>query len=235
MLKKTAGLLAVLTLAVVLPATAADTKIRCDSNDGRYKECYVGMEGTAVVERQWSKQKCVLGQNWGFENGVLWVDEGCRADFRVTGTSYNSGRLSKEGHIICESINGKRRHCPVDTSGGVTMVRKLSKSACDFKNDWGWDKNGVWVTSGCRAEFSVRNDGRVQMMSSSIDLNNVVVCESENGRRKHCPANTAYGVSLHRQLSDSSCVLNSTWGFDNRGVWVTSGCRAEFLLDPRRQ
>ena len=33
---------------------------------------------------------------------------------------------------------------------------------------------------------------------------------------------------MTRQISGSPCIQGQTWGFDDRGVWVDRGCRAEF-------
>ena len=55
-----------------------------------------------------------------------------------------------------------------------------------------------------------------------------ITCSSNDGKRQYCPANTTGGVKLTRQISGSPCVQNSTWGFDNRGIWVDRGCRADF-------
>jgi len=243
MLKKCFGLLSVLVLAVVLPASA-DTKVRCDSNDGHYHECVAGPADYVTVARLWSKTKCVSGQSYGYRNGVIWVDQGCRADFNVVNSNmtsastdpyYRGSRNNNNGRytsqtVVCESLDGHRHHCAVDTSGGVRLTKRMSKTGCDFKSDWGYYNNGVWVANGCRAEFRVRSDNRLMSQSST---NDVVVCESENGRRKHCDADTRFGVSLFRQTSDSACIENRTWGYDNNGIWVTSGCRAEFQLNPR--
>ena len=242
MLKKVIGLLSVLAFAVVLPASA-EMKVRCDSNDGHYHECVAGPADSVTVARTWSKTKCVRGDNWGYRDGMIWVDEGCRADFNVV-PSYNGmtsasrndsydnsrgGRMSVQT-VVCESEDGHRRHCAADTSGSVRIMRRLSKSNCEYKKDWGWDSNGVWVSHGCRAEFQIKSDSRLVAQSMSDDI---VLCESENGRKKTCPANTRYGAKVFRQLSDSDCILNRTWGYDSKSIWVTSGCRAEFMLNPR--
>lgn len=59
-------------------------------------------------------------------------------------------------------------------------------------------------------------------------LADTVRCESTNGRERYCNANTRGGVWLQTQLSSSGCYQGDTWGYDNRGVWVTAGCRAIF-------
>jgi hypothetical protein len=37
-------------------------------------------------------------------------------------------------------------------------------------------------------------------------------------------------VALARQISNSMCIRGDTWGYDSNGIWVTRGCRAEFVL-----
>jgi hypothetical protein len=61
----------------------------------------------------------------------------------------------------------------------------------------------------------------------------IITCSSNDGRRNYCAADTRGGVIMSRQISGSPCRLNSTWGFDNRGIWVDQGCRAEFQLGGR--
>ena len=56
----------------------------------------------------------------------------------------------------------------------------------------------------------------------------VISCNSNDGRRNYCPADTRGGVQLVNQRSNSACVFNRTWGFDARRIWVDRGCRADF-------
>jgi hypothetical protein len=59
----------------------------------------------------------------------------------------------------------------------------------------------------------------------------VVRCESTDQARKRCPAQvTAATVELVRQISDTACVQDKTWGWDADGVWVDGGCRALFRV-----
>ena len=60
-----------------------------------------------------------------------------------------------------------------------------------------------------------------------------LVCESMDGKHQHCRADTRYGVTLVRRLSDAKCERDRSWGVDDVGVWVTNGCRAEFVLERR--
>lgn len=57
-----------------------------------------------------------------------------------------------------------------------------------------------------------------------------VVCESIVGARTTCPANVSSGVALLRATGAAACLLGTTWGYDEQGVWVSNGCAGEFTL-----
>ena len=95
---------AMLAAASAAPAIAAPQSwqeygpgtgvVRCESNDGRMNRCSLpGGGGRVVLERQHSRTACIEGRSWGQDRGGVWVDDGCRADFRVAGYGggYNDG------------------------------------------------------------------------------------------------------------------------------------------------
>jgi hypothetical protein len=59
-----------------------------------------------------------------------------------------------------------------------------------------------------------------------------VRCESIKGRTQQCPLQGR--ARLVRQISGSPCVEGQTWGQARDGVWVTQGCRAEFIAEAGR-
>jgi hypothetical protein len=59
--------------------------------------------------------------------------------------------------ISCSSDNGKRHYCEVDTRGGVSMVRQRSDTECQEGYSWDYDRRGIWVDHGCRADFVVNS------------------------------------------------------------------------------
>lgn len=61
----------------------------------------------------------------------------------------------------------------------------------------------------------------------------LVDCHSNDRRTQFCGVDTRGGVRLVRQASRASCVEGRTWGYDERGIWVTNGCRATFELGGR--
>ncbi len=76
----TMGLLA----AALPPAARADERtIRCESRRGRYQFCSADTENRVELRRQFSDTPCVLWRTWGYDYRGVWVDNGCRAEFRV--------------------------------------------------------------------------------------------------------------------------------------------------------
>lgn len=223
-------------LAAVAPATAQQSRpaepvavnvpgtVRCESDKGRPRECQADVRGGARLIRQLSRSPCVEGQTWGVREGEIWVKAGCRADFRL-------GEVDPvtpgPRYIKCESPSGGgRRHCATETLGGVSMIRQLSKSQCIQHSTWGFDRKGVWVSQGCRAEFQI-GEGRI---ADEVLGPQQVRCESDRGRERRCEVGVWKGAELTRQLSKSPCVQGHSWGWDQRGVWVSRGCRAEFTV-----
>ena len=135
----------------------------------------------------------------------------------------------------CESTDGRARRCAVDTRGGVRLVRQVSGSSCIQGRSWGYDRDGVWVTDGCRADFATGygsagsyGNGAYAGDAGYYGGGQAFRCESSDGRWRTCAADTRGGMEIVRQLSDASCIRGQTWGWDDRGVWVNNGCRAEF-------
>ena len=57
-----------------------------------------------------------------------------------------------------------------------------------------------------------------------------MTCSSKVGDTTHCAADTSKGVVLARSYGTSACLLGKTWGYDDKGVWVSDGCVADFLV-----
>jgi hypothetical protein len=134
---------------------------------------------------------------------------------------YNQGGQA----ITCSSNDGKRHYCGIDTSRGVQLSRQISGSACIQGQTWGYDRRGVWVDRGCRAEFFA--GGRGMGGRPNRRQGQIVTCSSNDGRRNYCSIN-GRDVVMRRQISGSACIQGQTWGSDRRGLWVDRGCRAEF-------
>ncbi len=155
---------------------------------------------------------------------------GCLAAFLV----------SAQGRITCSSDNGGRQYCNADTRNGVVLVRQLSQSRCVQDRTWGYDRRGIWVDRGCRAEFSVNSNnggGRPGYdrpgggrpgngYGSNVQ---VITCASNNGKRNWCQQNDNNArVRLVKQRSDSKCQEGYSWGTAPGSIWVDHGCRGDF-------
>jgi hypothetical protein len=71
------------------------------------------------------------------------------------GASAGNVGVAEETTIVCGSKAGERATCAANTSGGVTLVKALGTAECELGRTWGYDANGVWVSDGCGAEFSI--------------------------------------------------------------------------------
>ena len=206
--------------------------IRCESNDSRPRECATG-GGRVVLERQHSRAACIEGRTWGQSRGGVWVSQGCRADFRVLGYDggYAGGDYGYPGGpygnaygntFRCESNDSRPRQCAINGRGELMLTRQLSRAACIEGRTWGQDRGGVWVSNGCRAEFSlIRGGGWGGNAPGYGNLgygygSQLFRCESNDRRPRECAANLRGGVQ------------GRTWGYSRNGVWVADGCRAEF-------
>ena len=213
---------------------AAGASIYCASDDGRRKYCPADVRGGVQLTNQRSGSPCSFGQTWGYDNRGIWVDRGCRADFVIGysggpggggpggGPGGGWGGWGQKYNVYCPSDDMRRNVCPVDTRGGVRLVRQRSDAACVFGSTWGYSHNGIWVDRGCRADFEIGQSGWQPPAAQTI------YCASDDMRRKFCPANTKGGARIIRQRSDADCIYGRTWGFDGKGVWVDRGCRADF-------
>ena len=58
--------------------------------------------------------------------------------------------------VSCNSNDERRHYCDADTSQGVRLLKQNSGSPCDQGRSWGYDRRGIWVDRGCRADFEVK-------------------------------------------------------------------------------
>ena len=57
--------------------------VTCSSNNGNRNWCDIGGSRDVQLARQISGSACIRNNTWGVDRRGLWVDRGCRADFRV--------------------------------------------------------------------------------------------------------------------------------------------------------
>lgn len=86
------------------------------------------------------------------------------------------------------------------------------------------------ASQGCPLPLSARVLLCGAILAGSVLAQVTLTCSSDNGRRNFCPADTQRGVRLIKQRSGSPCDQGRTWGWNEKGIWVDRGCRADFAI-----
>ncbi len=126
--------------------------------------------------------------------------------------------------IRCESRDSRQVTCNTPWQRRSVLTRQLSDTRCVQSQNWSSTPGTVWVSGGCRAEFaSAQGDAG----GPATELQ----CESTDGRYKQCGTGLYGTPRLVRQLSDTACRYNFTFGLRNGAVWVDKGCRGIFRVE----
>lgn len=149
-------------------------RLRCESKNARYQLCQVAVRGNVRLVREHSRADCLEGRSWGWSAAGIWVDHGCRGEFTYTprmaggyghgrddrrgrddrdGGSWGSGGRGGRGELRCESNRGRTVFCPAPVRGNVVLAKQLSHAPCRYGDNWTFDRRGITVREGCRAEF----------------------------------------------------------------------------------
>lgn len=131
------------------------SRLVCES-DGDRNFCPADTRFGVQLTRTLGRRSCIEGRNWGSTDRGIWVDDGCRAEFLLGGDRRDQRDEQQVATLTCESGFRHRRTCAADTRFGVELKRQISRTDCVFNRTWGYDRNGVWVANGCRAEFLIR-------------------------------------------------------------------------------
>jgi len=132
--------------------------------------------------------------------------------------------------VYCASDDYYRHFCSINAYGGVELIRQRSDSPCVYGRTWGVVGSNIWVDRGCRADFAV---GAGEYYGAGYGGARTFYCASNDFNFHGCQVNTFGGVRLIRQRSEAPCVFGQTWGYDDRGIWVDRGCRADFTVGAR--
>jgi hypothetical protein len=89
----------------------------------------------------------------------------------------------------------------------------------------------AWLFAGAlSAEQNPDAQKTTPSVPADIARRVTVSCSSKPGERQQCPADTSGGVAIVRSRGESACLLGKTWGYDDKGVWVSDGCDADFVV-----
>jgi hypothetical protein len=82
-----------------VPAHARYT-VSCESHGYRYQYCSAHTDGHARLLNQTSSAPCVERRTWGYDNGGVWVNNGCGGEFEVGG----SGSTGSAGAAVAAGV-----------------------------------------------------------------------------------------------------------------------------------
>ena len=172
----------------------------CESVKKRMAYCEADTRDGVHLVDQLSKTRCVENENWGYDRGRIWVDQGCAARFGLGGKSrYGDARDRRDGAWRDDRRDQRNRDPRYD-------ARRVEPAPMPYQGQ-----------------------GRI-----------TVICESKDNRRRYCPVDLRDRVvSVYANISTIPCDQKRNWDYDQGGIWVDGGCRAEFsvaaagLLHPR--
>ena len=73
--------------------------------------------------------------------------------------AWSSGRRGARSSLRCESNGGRNVFCPAPVQGNVVLAKQLSHAPCRYGDTWTFDRRGISVRDGCRAEFTFERRG----------------------------------------------------------------------------
>ena len=206
--------------------------VRCESVDSRQRRCRIDGAGEVRIARQLSRQQCIRGRNWDYTYNEIRVRDGCRADFAVMPRNddrygYDDrGQHGRDRVVRCDSRSQRRTYCGTG-NGQYEMVGYRNRN-CIQGRTFGQDQRGLWVSHNCSAQFRLVNDGRYGRGDGRQGQYQTVYCNANSSGRTYCgDANARY--TLRDANSSRYCIEGRTFGQDQRGLWVSNPCQAEFV------
>lgn len=143
------------------PQESEGRRLTCSSRGGLVR-CPAETRKGVTLARQHSDAPCRWGRTWGYTRHGIWVDGGCRAEFRMGG-GYNpvappSGADDERRpeRVTCQSWGEDIRECALGGSARqVALIRDLGQTRCKLGKNWGWNRRAIWVGERCGGLFEV--------------------------------------------------------------------------------
>ena len=205
-------LLLVAPCMLIIPQISyARDSIRCESYRGSQQFCRADTRDGVHLSRQYSRAPCRENDTWGYDRRGVWVANGCAAEFSLgrDNSDNTAGILIgvlAAGLIGAAILNSNDSNASTSQYGGQPGQQYVERD--DASNNYG------------------NNFGYVPPNS------NVVRCESGmNSGVARCSARISRGVEIMQMVPGSfECKFKESWGYDQQGIWVSRGCRADFQV-----
>lgn len=207
-------------IAMSAPAAAAD--IRCNSSVGGYNYCRTSTAGGVVLRVQHSRFGCHQNDTWGYDGGGIWVANGCSATFRTGRRDDDGDTAAKIGlgilalgvlGALADNDNGD------DDGYGNQPPPPPPQGYPPYDPNYPPQGGGGYPPQGGYPQGGYDDDDAY-----------IITCESKSNKSRFCPVPIRNYAQLVQQRSRTACRFNKTWGYDQRGVWVKKGCRADFAI-----
>lgn len=225
-------------------AYGQDAIVRCESIQSRPAFCRAEHVREVRLVRQLSRENCIRGRNWDFNDDGIRVSGGCRGEFQVTrnerwnddGNRYGQDQRYRDGNgqaVYCTSRGYQRTYCG-DAYGNYRMTGRQDRD-CVQGRTFGQDSRGLWVSGNCSATFQRTGnddrygrgrDGGYRDDHRQHDGDRSVRCLSNSSGRTYC-GDARSGWTI-RDQRNPHCIRGRTWGTDERGLWVSNACNGEF-------
>lgn len=239
-MQRRATFLAVFTLAALLLAgaprlTAQTGTVRCESSGNQRAQCAIDRGAQVTLTKHLSSTPCQENGNWGVGQGFIWVTNGCRAEFTVTRAAVYVPPAQVNTAVTptqlraCQSEADRR--LPGYTYDQIRVVAGSRQGDVARVRWMAGDAAGMCTVSstGRILQFTMRDEGPGEDIEHGQGGGvSRVTCESSNDKRQQCPIPRGAQIRLARQISQTPCRINDTFGTGDGYLWVTKGCRAEF-------
>ncbi len=147
----------------VTPVAAYSGKITCESFGGGYNYCRVNTDNNVRVERRLSASGCIYGRDWGYDRRGIWVDHGCRAEFRYGGNSANAaiaGGAVLGGLILAGVLASKKKKSEDNSEGWKDGSSHVSSYFVGTFRGWNPNRNEL-------TDITIAPDGSVTVRNSN--------------------------------------------------------------------
>lgn len=144
---------------------AQSRNLTCESVGGGYNYCRANTDNSVTLARKLSFSNCTYGADWGYDRKGIWVDHGCRGEFRYGKTG--SGAAIAGGAIL----------------GGLILAGVLaSKNKKSEQDHDGWKEGSSHVASYFVGTFRGWNPRRNEMADITIKPDGAVAVWNEDSR-----------------------------------------------------
>ena len=162
------------------PGLAAQTStVRCEAPGRSQTQCPIPSNAQVRLARTLSQEACREGHNWGVGTSFIWVNGGCRAEFAVTSTGYETG----PGYAHANPNQLRACRSEADRRLAAYSYDQISVEADPRQGNIAYVRWWVGPMSGLCA---VTANGRVlQFTTNPVGIGGAttrVVCESRYGR-----------------------------------------------------